>query len=230
MKGQNAIIGMILGAALLFTIACGGSDDGKGILGGGSGAGTTPISGDKDERAAKTAAQKFYADLMAVLSNSKPSALLLESWQPSCRQAVKPADLDKGLAEFRKANPGITAQKIEGLDFGDKMKYEKTSDGATVTIPGTSDTQIKVSGKWINAHDYFVEKGLEKAGEGTSTEKVMLIAVEGKYFMADCDDLEDLAEFEAPRTPTPRAGTPTPRTGTPTPASRTPIPAVTVRR
>jgi hypothetical protein len=211
----------LLAAGMLFALACGGS--GGGITGGNGSSG--PLGGDFNKDPVNFA-RAYYFTAFRVFTGDTKAEDMLKLFEDSCRAKVAPADVDKGLDKARDTYPKLKGAKLEDIDFQGKAKVDKTSDGATVTIPPARDSRVRVDGKWQNAFDYFKSVGVVDDNDKDDTDDVDLVLRNGRYFLADCDDLEDIAASgrRGSATATPQRSTATPQRGTPTPQRGTPTP------
>jgi hypothetical protein len=211
---------LVAGGALL-AAACGG--DGGGITGGGGGGGGSS-GGDRDPT---IVAKMYLLTVIRVYTGQAKGEDIMRLFEDSCRSQFSVADVQKGLEQEANDYPKLKGVKLEDFDFQGKAKVDKTSDGATVTVPPVDEIRVKIDGKWLNAFEYFKGVGLADDGDKGDPTEVDVILRNGRYYLADCDDLEGIAEQGRPATPTPQRNTPTrttptPPRGTPTVASRTP--------
>jgi len=172
----------VVTVAALFAVACGGSD-------GGSSSG-----GDDFNKDPVTFSQAYYLAAFRVFTGATTADDMLRLFDESCRAKVNKAELTKGLERSREIFPKLKGAKVEEIDFQGKAKVEKTTNGATVTIPGPGDARVRVDGKFQNAFDYFKGVGLADEGDKTQTDTIDLVLTNGRYYDADCGNLMDIAD------------------------------------
>ena len=204
----------LLGIALMFLVACGGDDKG-GVFGGGGGGNTNdPVA---------FAARAFVTQL-AVFSGAQDPQKLLDLYLPECRTGVKPSDVTAALAMIKAFFPEISKLKVEDIDLAGP-KVEKNGNEVKLTITDVNKVRVKADGKFVNANDYFKSVGFKDPGDSPleGLEKPLLLKEQdGKLYLSDCSDLQDLASAGPQPTPTPQrtSASPTPqRTTTAGPTS-----------
>jgi hypothetical protein len=209
---------LVLAGGLL-AVACG--SDGGGITGGGGG--SSSGGGEKDPA---NAAKAYLLTVIRVFTGETKAEDMMRLFEESCRSSVSAADVQKGLEREQNEYPKLKGVKLQDFDFQGKAKVEKTGDEATVTVPPVDEIRVKIDGKWLNAFEYFKGVGLADDSDKGDPTDVDLILRNGRYYQADCEDLEDIAAAgrRANATPTPQRNTPTPQRGTPTATNRTPTP------
>jgi hypothetical protein len=218
---MTRIILALASIALVFGVACGGSDkkDG-GILGGGgssSGGGST-----KDPVAF---AQTAVVTMFNVFGGSVDPQKMLDLYLPECRTGVKPSDITATLAMVKAFFPDIAKLKIEDIDLAGP-KVEKNGKDVKLTITDINKVRVKSNGKFINANEFMKSIGFTDPSDSPLEgldEPLELREQDGKLYISNCDDLQDLSMSAAPSptaTPSRSNATPTPQrsTGaTPTP-------------
>jgi len=71
---------------------------------------------------------------------------LINIFSPDCQKQVKVADVNAGLAKLTASFPKLKGTKVDDVDFGNKVSVKKDGTGYIVTVPGTKDFKVKVSG------------------------------------------------------------------------------------
>jgi hypothetical protein len=150
--------------------------------GGGSGSGS---SGDTSDP--RAFAKTYLLTNANVFSGQTSARDLLNLYTAKCRERTNEKDLSSAILMAQAFVPKIKGVKFEDADFGDKFKSTKTANGYEVTVPGTSESRLKIDGKWGNAHEQLVTLGLEEPGDGNETQKLTLELVDGKLLATDCD-------------------------------------------
>lgn len=216
---MTRIILAIATIALVFSIACGGDKKDGGLLGGGGSAGGG--SGTKDPVAF---AQSSLVTMFNMFGGSVDPQRYLDLYLPECRTGVKVSDVTQVLTMVKAFFPEISKLKIDDIDLGNP-KVERNGSDIKLTITDSSKLRVKVNGKFIQAEEYFKSIGFKDPKESpleVTDEPLLLKEQDGRLFIANCDDLQDLASSGPAPTPTPQRSNPTPTPQRPSTASPTP--------
>ena len=223
---MTRIILALASIALVLSVACGGDDkkDG-GILGGNQG-GSSSSSGGGDPKEPVAFAQRSIVTLFNMFGGSTDPQKYLDLYLPECRTGVKASDVTQVLTMIKAFFPDIGKLKVEDVDLGNP-KVEKNGNDVKITITDSSKIRVKVNGKFVPAQEFFKSIGFDDPKESpleVTDEPLMLKEQDGKLYIANCDDLKDIASASSgpSATATPSRSNPTPTPQRSTGATPTP--------
>ncbi len=162
-------------AVLLFAIACGGG------------------SGDKiSDSEATDAANNYLATTLGLFTGSTAPEDFINQYAPECREGVDASALSFVSAFMQGLAPELKDLKIEAVDAG-PLDIKHTDDGALVTPKDPNALRIKVDGEFQSAADFFGPAGFSPQDANSSADPLHLVQRDGKIYLANCQELQDLA-------------------------------------
>ena len=176
---MKAAIGLLSSLVLIATIACSGGGDGSG--------------GSEDDAEAR--ANEVVLTYFEVFAGKKEPQALLDLFAPECRQGVDSTQISAVVELIRTFLPELAEADIEAVDLGD-LDVEETADGFRVAPSDPDAMRFRVNGEFVNAQEYMAGLIGGDAGSFTSVPgegQLTLIRRDGKLYVGDCEELQDIA-------------------------------------
>jgi len=210
---MTRIILALASIALVFSIACGGDDKKDGGILGGNPGGSSSSKGGGDPKDPVAFAQRSIVTLFNMFGGSTDPQQYLDLYLPECRTGVKASDVTQVLTMIKAFFPDINKLKVEDVDLANP-KVEKNGNDVKITITDSNKIRVKVNGKFVPAQEFFKSIGFDDPKDSpleVTDEPLMLKEQDGKLYIANCDDLKDIASASSgpSATATPSRNNPT---------------------
>ena len=198
---MTRIILALASIALVFSVACGGDDNKDGgILGGG---GSSSGGGNTNTKDPVAFAQAALTTTFNVFGGSQDPQKLLDLYLPECRTGVKASDVTTALTMIKAFFPEHLEAQGRRHRPRRNPKVEKNGNDYKLTITDTNKIRVKINGKFVNAEEFFKSIGFDDPSDSPLSgveEPLMLKEQDGKLFISECNDLQDL-RHERPQPP-----------------------------
>jgi hypothetical protein len=170
-----SLLGLV--AVLFFAVACsGGGDSGAKI----------------SDAEATTAANNYLKTTLGLFTGSTPPQDFINLYAPECREGVDPASLAFVSSFMQGMAPDLKGTTVEAVDAG-PLEIKKADDGAFVTPKDPSALKVQVNGEFKPASDFRGAAGFTPSEPSDSATPLHLVRRDDQIFIANCDELRDLA-------------------------------------